>query len=90
MKEELYLDFDLDHAQDVPSLLDRYVFYFNNQRRHAALGYKSLTPLWDTKAQFSTRPNWAFLNWWFLCLLSLDRFTAGWFFMLFYSENKAS
>ena len=41
MKEELYLDFDLDHAQDVPSLLDRYVFYFNNQRRHAALGYKS-------------------------------------------------
>ena len=41
MKEELYLDFDLDHAQDVPALLDRYVFYFNNQRRHAALGYKS-------------------------------------------------
>ena len=41
MKEELYLDFDLDHAQDVPVLLDQYVFYFNNQRRHAALGYKS-------------------------------------------------
>ena len=41
MKEELYLDFDLDHAQDVPTLLDQYVFFFNNQRRHAALGYKS-------------------------------------------------
>ena len=41
MKEELYLDFDLDHTKDVPDLLDQYVFFFNNQRRHAALGYKS-------------------------------------------------
>ena len=41
MKEELYLDFDLDHTKDVPALLDQYVFFFNNQRRHAALGYKS-------------------------------------------------
>ena len=41
MKEELFLDFDLDHAQDVPALLDQYVFFFNNRRRHAALGYKS-------------------------------------------------
>ena len=41
MKEELYLYFDLDRAQDVPALLDQYVFFFNNQRRHAALGYKS-------------------------------------------------
>ena len=41
MKEELYLDFDLDHAQNVPDLLDQYVVYFNNQRRHSALGYKS-------------------------------------------------
>lgn len=41
MKEELYLDFDLDRAYDVPALLNQYVFFFNNQRRHAALGYKS-------------------------------------------------
>ena len=41
MKEELYLDFHLDHAEDVPALLDQYVYFFNNQRRHAALGYKS-------------------------------------------------
>ena len=41
MKEELYLDFDLDHAQNVPELLNQFVSYFNNQRRHAALGYKS-------------------------------------------------
>ena len=31
------------------------------------------TPLWATKAQFSTEPNWAFLNFPFYCLLSLDR-----------------
>ena len=41
MKEELYLDFHLDHAEDVPALLDQYVYFFNNLRRHAALGYKS-------------------------------------------------
>ena len=41
IKNELYLDFDLEHASDVPVLLDQYVFYFNNLRRHAALGYKS-------------------------------------------------
>ena len=42
IKDELYLDFDLSHAQNVPELLDQYVFYFNNQRLHSALGYKSL------------------------------------------------
>ena len=41
IKNELYLDFDLSHAQNVPELLDRYVFYFNNHRLHSALGYKS-------------------------------------------------
>lgn len=41
IKEELFLDFDLAHAKDVPALLDRYVEYFNNRRSAAALGYKS-------------------------------------------------
>jgi Transposase and inactivated derivatives len=41
VKEELYLDFDLFNAEDVPALLDQYVYYFNHYRRHAALGYKS-------------------------------------------------
>ncbi|MBQ6432284.1 MAG: integrase core domain-containing protein, partial [Oscillospiraceae bacterium] len=41
MKEELYLDFDLAHAQDVPTLLNQCVSFFNYRRRHAALGYKS-------------------------------------------------
>ena len=41
IKEELYLDFGLDTAEDVPALLDKYVHYFNNMRPAAALGYKS-------------------------------------------------
>ena len=41
IKDELYLDFDLGHSQNVPELLDKYVYYFNNKRLHAALGYKS-------------------------------------------------
>ena len=41
MKEELYLDFGLASAENVPLLLDKYVYYFNNRRPAAALGYKS-------------------------------------------------
>ena len=41
IKEELYLDFGLETAEDVPKLLDEYVYYFNNIRPAAALGYKS-------------------------------------------------
>ena len=41
IKEELYLDFGLETVEDVPKLLDEYVYYFNNRRPAAALGYKS-------------------------------------------------
>lgn len=41
IKEELYLDFGLAEAIDVPALLDEYVSYYNNCRPAAALGYKS-------------------------------------------------
>ena len=41
IKEELYLDFDLETAEDVLKLLDEYVHYFNNRWPAAALGYKS-------------------------------------------------
>lgn len=41
MKEELVLDFGLADADDLPSLLNSYVYYFNNLRPAAALGYKS-------------------------------------------------
>ena len=41
IKEDLCLDFGLETAEDVPKLLDEYVYYFNNRRPAAALGYKS-------------------------------------------------
>ena len=41
MKEELYLDFGLATTENVFLLLDTYVYYFNNRRPAAALGYKS-------------------------------------------------
>ena len=41
IKEELFLDFGLAAAVDVPKLLDDYVYYFNYLRPAAALGYKS-------------------------------------------------
>ena len=41
MKSELFLDFGLSTAKDVPSLLNSYVIFFNNRRPAAALGYKS-------------------------------------------------
>ena len=41
MKEELYLDFGLNEAENLLDLLNKYVYFFNNQRPAAALGYKS-------------------------------------------------
>jgi len=41
MKEELYLDFGLASTENVPALLEQYVYYFNNRRPAAALGYKN-------------------------------------------------
>ena len=41
MKEELYIDFDLARCDVVPKLQDKYVHYINEQRRAAALNYKS-------------------------------------------------
>lgn len=41
MKAELFLDFGLASAKDVPELLNSYVEFFNFRRPAAALGYKS-------------------------------------------------
>jgi putative transposase len=41
IKQELYLDYGLKNADDVPALLDAYVEFFNTSRPAAALGYKS-------------------------------------------------
>lgn len=41
IKEELYLDFNLRHTDDLYGTLDRFVAYFNHDRPASALGYKS-------------------------------------------------
>ena len=67
IKEELYLDFGLESAEDVPKLLDEYVYYFNNRRPAAALGYKS-------PVQYKTELGFSYYGI-FKCLLLLDRCT---------------
>ena len=49
IKEELYLDFGLNEAENLPDLLNQYVYFFNNRRPAAALGYKS-------PVQYKTEP----------------------------------
>ena len=39
MKEELYLYFGLNEAENLPGLLNKYVYFFNNQRPVDALGF---------------------------------------------------
>jgi putative transposase len=41
IKEELYLDFDLYHTNDLYGTLECFVTHFNQDRPAAALGYKS-------------------------------------------------
>ena len=41
IKEELFIDFDLKHCNDVPKLIEEYVYYYNNERPSYALNYKT-------------------------------------------------
>lgn len=41
IKEELFIDFDLKHSNDVPSLIKLYIDYYNNERPSYALKYKT-------------------------------------------------
>ena len=41
IKEELIIDFDLKHCNDVPTLVEDYIYYYNNQRPSYALKYKT-------------------------------------------------
>ena len=40
IKEELFIDFDLKHCEDVPNLIKLYIEYYNNERPSYALNYK--------------------------------------------------
>ena len=41
-KVEMFVDFDVSHCQDVPSFVESYITFFNEERPSGALGY--LTP----------------------------------------------
>lgn len=61
IKEELFIDFDLKHSEDVPNLIKLYIDYYNNERPSYALNYKS---------QFNIKLNQDFNL--FCCLLFID------------------
>ena len=41
IKEELFIDFDLKHSNDVPNLIKLYIDYYNYERPSYALNYKT-------------------------------------------------
>ena len=41
IKEELFIDFDLGHSDNVPNLIRLYIDYYNNERPSYALKYKT-------------------------------------------------
>ena len=41
IKEELFIDFDLKHCENVPNLIKLYIEYYNNERPSYALNYKT-------------------------------------------------
>lgn len=41
IKEELFLDFGLKHSNNVPKLINDYIFYYNHYRPSYALNYKT-------------------------------------------------
>lgn len=47
IKEELYLDYGLADADNLPELLNQYVYFFNHLRPAAALGYRKPSSVQD-------------------------------------------
>lgn len=43
MKEELFIDFNINNSLDIPKSIEDYIYYFNYERPQAALNY--LTPM---------------------------------------------
>ena len=40
-KEELFIDFHLKESNDIPKLIEEYIYYYNNERPSYALKYKT-------------------------------------------------
>lgn len=43
LKEELFIDFKINEAENIQALIDKYIYYFNNERPQSSLNY--LTPI---------------------------------------------
>lgn len=41
IKEELFIDFDLKHCNDIPKMIQEYISYYNNERPVYSLKYKT-------------------------------------------------
>ena len=41
IKEEMKIDFNLKAAESIPSFIENYVYYFNNERLSSKLNYKT-------------------------------------------------
>ena len=41
IKEELIIDFNLKRCDDVPKLIEEYIYYYNNERSSYVLKYKT-------------------------------------------------
>ena len=41
IKEELFIDFNIKKCEDVPKLIEQYIYYYNNERPSYALQYKT-------------------------------------------------
>ena len=41
IKEELFIDFNIKDCNDVPKLIEEYIYYYNNERPSYALNYKT-------------------------------------------------
>ena len=51
IKEELFIDFDLKHSNDVPNLIKLYIDYYNYEMPSYSLNYK--TPIqYKTESEF--------------------------------------
>ena len=41
IKEELFIDFNIRKSNDIPKLIEDYIYYYNNERPSYALNYKT-------------------------------------------------
>jgi len=55
-KVELFVDFDIAHCGDVPTFVERYIRFFNEERPSSALGYMTPKAYREAAAKGETVP----------------------------------